>query len=303
MELSRPDKLNALNLTMFREIAGAARQIRRDPAARAVLLSGKGRAFCTGLDVPSILTPSAADGMLPTAKTKTLLRRPSGYGYGRPDAGAAAGDARAGAPAEAADDVEGAGVPEAVRELYRRGALGNLAQDVALLWRHVPVPVVAVLHGMCYGGGLQIALGADIRFATKECKLSVMEAKWGLIPDMGATVTLRELVRMDVAKELTFTGRVVDGTEAERVGLVTRACEDPWERATGVVEEVAHRSPDALAAAKALYQRSWFASEEECLKLETEVQEKLLASWNQLAASAKNFGVDVPYKEPQGFDT
>jgi len=130
----------------------------------------------------------------------------------------------------------------------------------------------------------------------------VMEAKWGLIPDMSASITLRELVRIDVAKELTFTGKIIDGEEAERLGLVTRCYDDPMKEALKVAETMASRSPDAIAAAKALFQKSWVASEKECLELETDIQKRLLPSWNQLAASAKNFGVKMPYKERKDFD-
>ena len=130
-----------------------------------------------------------------------------------------------------------------------------------------------------------------------------MEAKWGLIPDMGATITLRELVRIDVAKELTFTGKIIDGTQAESLGLVTRTCEDPMTEAMKVAKDIVSKSPDSVAAAKVMYQKSWFASEKDCLELETEIQKRLLYSWNQMAASGKNFGVDLSYKDRRDFDT
>ncbi len=173
--------------------------------------------------------------------------------------------------------------------------IGNLAQDVSYLWRELPVPVICVLHGMCFGAGLQIALGADFRYATADCKLSIMETKWGLIPDMGAAVALRELVRIDVAKELTMTGRVVLGDEAASLGLVTKVCVDPLQEAKDFAKELVQRSPDALASTKELYQSTWMASEKECLEVETKLQRKLLASWNQLAASGRAFGWEVPY--------
>lgn len=173
--------------------------------------------------------------------------------------------------------------------------IGNLVQDVSYLWRELPVPVICVLQGMCYGAGLQIALGADFRYATPDCKLSIMETKWGLIPDMGAAVTLRELVRMDVAKELTMTGRIISGEEAASLGLVTKVCDNPLEEAEIFAKELVQRSPDALACAKELYQTTWMATEKECLEVETKLQRKLLASWNQLAASGRAFGWEVPY--------
>jgi enoyl-CoA hydratase/carnithine racemase len=157
------------------------------------------------------------------------------------------------------------------------------------------VPVIAVLQGMCFGAGLQIALGADMRYATPDCKLSIMEVKWGLIPDMGAAIALRELVRIDVAKELTMTGRILTGEEAAALGLVTKTCEDPLKHAEELVNELVKRSPDAIASTKELYQRTWMASEKECLEFETEIQNKLLPSWNQLAASGRAFGWELPY--------
>src|SRR3954451_23396492 len=111
--------------------------------------------------------------------------------------------------------------------LERDGRRANLAQRACTDWIDLPMPVIAAIHGNCFGGGLQIALGADIRFAAPDARLCVMESKWGLVPDMGITSTLPRLVRMDVAKELTYTGRVVTGTEAAALGLVTRAVEDP----------------------------------------------------------------------------
>lgn len=175
--------------------------------------------------------------------------------------------------------------------------IGNLAQDVSYLWRELPVPVIAVLHGMCFGAGLQIALGADMRYATPDCQLSIMEGKWGLIPDMGAAITLRELIRMDLAKELTMTGRIFTGAEAATMGLVTSVHDHPMEYAEQLAKELVQRSPDAVASAKQLYQRTWHASEEECLKVETELQEKLLVSFNQMAASGRAFGWEVPYQK------
>ncbi len=105
----------------------------------------------------------------------------------------------------------------AARNLRRRArgrSAANYAQRAAYVWQEVPVPVIAAVHGAAFGGGLQIALGADIRVVAPDAQLSVMEIKWGLIPDMSGTQTLRHLVRLDVAKELTFTGRIVSGTEA-----------------------------------------------------------------------------------------
>jgi len=108
----------------------------------------------------------------------------------------------------------------------------NLFQEVAWCWRRLPVPVIAVIHGYCYGGGVQIALGADFRYTTPDCEFSILEAKWGLVPDMTGTVTLRELLPMDQAKLLTMTGRMFDGTEARALNLVTGVSADPLAEAS-----------------------------------------------------------------------
>lgn len=173
------------------------------------------------------------------------------------------------------------------------GAVSNLAQDVGYLWRRVPAPVIGALHGVCLGGGLQIALGCDMRVATAACKLSVMEAKWGLIPDMSATVTLPELVPKDVAMELTMTGRVFDGQEALDMGLVTRLVEDPLEEAMRLANEISCRSPDANAAAKRLWHATYSEkmTEDRSLRIESDMQRQLIGGWNQLACAAKGLGV------------
>jgi enoyl-CoA hydratase/carnithine racemase len=157
-------------------------------------------------------------------------------------------------------------------------------QRAAYDWTRVPVPVIAGIHGNCLGGGLQIALGADIRVAAPDSRLSVMEIKWGLIPDMSITRTLPRLVAIDVAKELTYTGRVFSGTEARELGLVTQVSDDPLRRATEFAAEIAARSPDAVRAAKRLFDEAWSGSAEATLALEAELQRGLIGLPNQLAA-------------------
>jgi enoyl-CoA hydratase/carnithine racemase len=164
------------------------------------------------------------------------------------------------------------------------GPVPNRFQRVAYDWVTLPVPVIAAVHGACLGGGLQIALGADIRIATPDARLSVMEGKWGLIPDMSITRTLPRLVGIDVAKELTFTARVFDGDEALRLGVVTRLAEDPLTAARELASEIAGRSPDAVRGAKRLFEESWTGPAEETLRLEADLQRRLIGSPNQLAA-------------------
>jgi enoyl-CoA hydratase/carnithine racemase len=162
----------------------------------------------------------------------------------------------------------------------------NWFQHAAYDWITVPVPVIAAIHGACFGGGLQIALAADIRLSTPDARLSVMEIKWGLIPDMSITRTLPRLVGIDVAKELTFTGRVFSGEEAATLGVVTRVSDEPLAAARALADEIASKSPDAIRGAKRLYDESWTGGATETLSLEASTQLRLLGSPNQLAAVA-----------------
>ncbi len=157
--------------------------------------------------------------------------------------------------------------------------------------------MIAAIHGVAYGGGCQIALGADIRIAAPDAKLSVMEIKWGLIPDMSITQTLRDIVPLDVAKELTFTGRVLSGEEARELGLVTRVAEDPLAAAMALAEEIAAKSPDAVRAAKRLFEDSWHADARTGLEMEAGMQSKLIGSHNQIEAVNANFEKRAPVFE------
>ncbi|MEP1217302.1 MAG: crotonase/enoyl-CoA hydratase family protein [Marinobacter sp.] len=180
--------------------------------------------------------------------------------------------------------------------------ISNLAQDVGYLWRDVPAPVIAVTHGYCFGGGFQVALGADFRFSTADCEFSIMESKWGLIPDMSLTVTLRELISIDLAKELTMTARRFSGTEAKAMGLVSRISDDPMTEALAFARELATRSPDAVAASKLLFNRAWSAPDKVALDWETRLQKKVLGRANQRVAVARNSGSpDKPYLDRRGF--
>jgi enoyl-CoA hydratase/carnithine racemase len=175
------------------------------------------------------------------------------------------------------------------------GRLANFAQRVTYDWSLVPAPVIAAIHGNCFGGGLQIALGADIRIAAPDAKLSVMEVKWGLVPDMGITQTLPRLIPIDVAKELTFSGRIVSGTEGFALGLVTRTAEDPLSAALALAAEIAQKSPDAVRAAKHLYDQTWASDDTAAaLVLESELQTRLIGSPNQIAAVVAGMSGEPP---------
>lgn len=174
------------------------------------------------------------------------------------------------------------------------GSPANFAQQAAFGWTSLPVPVIAAVHGVAFGGGLQIALGADIRIVAPDSQMSVMEIKWGLIPDMTGTQTLRHLVRLDVAKELTFTGRIVTGTEAVELGLATRTSAQPLADALAMAREIASKSPDALRAGKRLLNASVALSLEDGLKLEEKLQLSLIGSPNQLEAVQANMAKRAP---------
>ena len=191
---------------------------------------------------------------------------------------------------------------EAGRALLQRpeGGAANLAQQVAWVWTEVPVPVIAAIHGVAFGGGLQIALGADLRIAAPDARLSVMEIKWGLVPDMSLTKTLLRLVPLDVAKELTFTGRVLSGDEAHALGLVTRVSRDPVGDARSLAREIAEKSPDAVRAGKRLLDSAIELGVHDAFVLETELQLSLMGSPNQLEAVQANFMKRPPrFRDPE----
>lgn len=175
----------------------------------------------------------------------------------------------------------------------------NLYQNAGWCWRELPVPVIAVVHGVCYGGGLQIALAADMRIATPDADLSIMEAKWGLIPDMSGSVSLRELLPMDQAMRLTMTGERFSGTRAAELGLVTQVADDPLAAAQALAREIAARSPDAVVMSKRLFRRSWTASERKAFRIESALQLKLLFSANHREAIKANNEKRAPQFAPR----
>lgn len=168
----------------------------------------------------------------------------------------------------------------------------NRAQRVSTNWRKIPAPVIMAIHGRCWGGGLQIALGADFRIAAPNTTLSVMEGKWGLIPDMGGNLALREIVSKDIALKLTMTAEVVNAEQALDVGLITAIAADPLDEAQKLARQIIERSPDAVAAAKKLYHRNWFRSERSMLARETLFQIRILAGKNRLRAARKQLKPD-----------
>ena len=196
------------------------------------------------------------------------------------------------------DQPKGTGVVD--RPLTdRTHGLANAAQQVAMVWRDIPVPVIAAVHGVAFGGGLQIALGADLRYVTADLKMSVMEIKWGLVPDMAGVLLMRELVRADLVRELTYSGRVVSGTEAVAIGLATRVCADPLADALALANEIAGRSPDAIRAGKRLMNLASVGTAAEVLLAESVEQQALMGSPNQAEAVRAN----VEKRPPQFRDS
>lgn len=176
----------------------------------------------------------------------------------------------------------------------RTHGAANGFQQVAMQWRRIPVPVLAAVHGVAFGGGFQIMLGADIRYVAPDAKLSVMEIRWGIVPDMGGTVLMRALARSDVVRELTFTGRVFSGAEAATLGFATRVEADPLAAARAAARDIAARSPDAMRAAKRLLNAAEAEGEERLLLAESVEQQALLGSANQREAVAANMAGRAP---------
>ncbi len=246
LQLARAEKMNALDPAMFDALIDAGERLRSDTEARAVVISGRGKAFCAGLDMQS---------------------------FERMDQGGI--------------NVMGEGVA-GVDLLVRTYGLANAAQQVAMTWRNVPVPVIAAVHGVAFGGGLQVALGADIRIVAPDTKLSVMEIKWGLVPDMAGMVLMRELARTDVVRELSFTGRIFSGEEAFKMGFATRLSAEPLADALQMAHDIATKSPHAIRAGKRLLNASLSHSTAEMLLAESVEQKALIGSANQLEAVRAN---------------
>jgi enoyl-CoA hydratase/carnithine racemase len=176
----------------------------------------------------------------------------------------------------------------------------NTFQEACWAWRRLPVPVIAAVRGHCYGGGVQIALAADFRIAAPDSEWSVLEGQWGLIPDMSGVRSLAELVGIDTAKLLTMTARKVSGEEAQDLGLVTELAADPEAAAHDLARELSGRSPDALAAAKRLFDDTWTASARHTFSRERFEQLRLLVGANTRAARTAAFGKVTPQFGPRG---
>ena len=170
----------------------------------------------------------------------------------------------------------------------------NIFQRAAYAWRELAMPVVCALQGVTFGGGFQIAMGADLRYAAPDAKFSIMESKWGLIPDMAISTTLRDILPPDRLKELAWTARVIDANEALALGIVTAIEDDPLTAARQMAGEIRQRSPDAVRGIKRLVNEAWQRSEDDSLALEAQLQLKILGAQNQGEAVRANLGKRAP---------
>jgi enoyl-CoA hydratase/carnithine racemase len=230
------------------------------PNVRVVVLSGEGSSFCAGLDFSSFNAMASGE--------------------------------RSGGSDEPAAPEEGPSTPTS-------GGITHLGQQAAWVWQELPVPVIAAVHGHALGGGIQIALGADIRIVHPTTQLSVREVHWGLVPDMTGTLFLSRLCGVDVAKELTFTARIFSGTEAGELGVATRVSETPREDALALAAEIAGRSPEAVRGAKALFNRLANEGAAEQFAEERRVIGSLIGSPNQVETVKANFEKRAPaYTDP-----
>jgi len=246
--LNRPEKHNAINLDMFIAIKKTIKQIAKNRSVRAVIVTGSGSDFCTGLDVKSVLH----------------------------NIGSAAG------------------------LLFKLNPWSaNGAQIVSQGWRKLPVPVIMAIQGRCWGGGLQIALGGDFRLVQTESTLSIMEGRYGLIPDMGGNLALKQIMPVDQAMKLAMIAEIIDAESALKHGLVTGVYHDPMAEANQLAEQLVNQSPDALAAVKKLYLKQWDRSDASMLWKETWYQIRMILGKNQRIATARSQGKSKAYKDRQ----
>jgi enoyl-CoA hydratase/carnithine racemase len=176
----------------------------------------------------------------------------------------------------------------------RTHGIANRAQAAAWAWREMPVPVIAAINGVAFGGGCQIALGADIRLIAPDARMSVLEIKWGLVPDMSGLAIMRGILRDDVARELTYTGRQVTGQEAVDLGLATRVEADPHAAAMAMAREIASKNPHAIRGSKRLLNMVEDADAAAILMAESVEQELLIGSDNQVEAVKAGLGKRAP---------
>jgi enoyl-CoA hydratase/carnithine racemase len=248
VRFNRPDKINALDTAQFAAIVDAGEELKGNLGVRAVVISGNGRGFCAGLDFSSFQA-MAGGGDAPKSD---------------------APKEKADRPARGIADME--------------GRITHLGQQACWVWQELHCPVIAAVHGVALGGGAQIALGADLRIMAPDAQFSILEIRWGLIPDMTGTAMLPLLVGLDRAKELTFTGRMVSGTECAQIGLATRVSDSPLDDALAMAHEIAGKSPTAVRGAKKLLNASPYRGVAEQFADERSTIGSLIGGPNQVEA-------------------
>jgi enoyl-CoA hydratase/carnithine racemase len=245
VRLNRPEKRNAIDGAMFAELRAVALEIAATPAVRAVVLSGAGGTFCSGIDIGALASMGSGEVDADTvANTATLERSAQG---------------------------------------------ATPFQQVAWLWHEMPAPVIAAVEGHAVGGGLHIALAADLRVIAPGARVGFAEVGWGLVPDLSGTQSLRRLVRLDVAKRLVLTGELIGGAEAVELGLATLLDDDPVGRALTMAAAIAERSPDAVRAAKRLLDDAALVDVADGLAAEVTAAASLVGTANQVEAAIARF--------------
>tara|TARA_R110002033_G_scaffold34284_18_gene71932 strand:- start:2960 stop:3784 length:825 start_codon:yes stop_codon:yes gene_type:complete len=245
VRFNRPDKMNALDAEQIDAIVEAGEKLAAMEGIRAIVLSGEGKAFCAGLDMGSFAASAAA---------------------------------------ASEDNKDGEKSPLSSKLAERTFGNANKYQHIVLLWRKLKAPVIAAVHGPCIGGGLQFASAADIRVVAPDAKLSIMEMRWGLIPDMGSFTTWRSFVRDDILRELTYTNRIFTGEEAKDLGFATHVSESPHAKAMEIAREIARKHPQAVQVAKALINKLPDMNEDEILMMESVGQDQVSRTPNQVEA-------------------
>lgn len=267
VEIDRADKLNSLTREVFEDLVEAGLALNRSSEVKAVVLSGRGRAFSAGLDFTEMARIAEAGAATRSSAEETAER----------DAGAGEKSSATGAGRSGAADS----VATVVQVGERLGSARALAQKAVHIWSLIEVPVIAAVQGAALGGGLQIALGADMRVAGRDAKLSLMELNWGIIPDMCGTQLLPRLVGPAQAKKLIVTADTIGADEALRIGLVEEIVEDPLARARELAGQIAGQSRSALVWAKRLVDLSYDSDFSTGLDAEQEALAALLGTDEQ----------------------
>ena len=243
--LNRPDKMNAFDLDMFYELDKVRKSIHANRSLRAVVISGSGKNFSSGLDVKKVMGDRSSMFKLLWKWLPFQL---------------------------------------------------NLAQRICVAWRRIPIPVIAAINGKCWGAGMQLALGCDYRLADPESSFSIMEARWGLIPDMGGSLALREIMPLDKAMQLTMLAEPIDSERALSEGLITEVVDKPVAAAMELASQLEARSPDAIAGIKKLYHLVWHSNDRALIARESFYQWRMIFGKNLKIAAEQQRGKAKPFK-------